>query len=411
MPDEYTYEYTAPDFLQRQSADEIHARMLANLPEGIDKSEGNVPWDFTRPAALEKAEMVEFVLNEAIKLIFPQWSYGKWLELHGQRENVYRRAPNHASGTLNVTGAVGTVIPSGFQFATVANLTASVIFEASGGYVLTGQAGADGMVTNSIDIRAVEGGPEGNVDADTIVLMVTPLKGIAKISNPEALTGGTEEETDADYLVRILDKMREGSSMTGCNADYIRWAKEVAAVGQVIVDPEWDDPELPEEFHYTDKGGHRRCAGAVRLIIVDSNGSPANKQLLDAVYLHIAGTGDTDIARLMPIGARLTVQAPDSVSVDISATVLIGEEEDIETVKSRFISRLTDYWREVAQEATDDESSHTGYIRIVQVGAVLAKTPGVIDYTDLKVNGQAENIPITNAQYPATGEVTLSERT
>ena len=411
MPDEYNYEYETPAFLTGQSADEIHARMLENLPAGIDKGEGNIPWDFTRPSALEKAEMVEFTLNETIKLIFPQWSYDRWLDLHGEKENVIRRAANHASGTLNVTGAVGTVIPSGFQFATAADLTASVIFEATGGTVLDGVPDGNGMVTNAIDVRAVEGGPAGNVDADSIKLMVTPLKGISKVSNPEAMTGGTDAEPDEEYLVRILDAMRNGGSMTGCNADYIRWAKEVAAVGQVIVDPEWDDPTLPEAFHYTDAHGNRRCAGAVRLIIVDTNGAPANKQILDAVYLHIAGTSDTDIERLMPIGAHLTVVAPDDVGVSITANVLLDEGEDIETVTERFKRGLNDYWRDVAQEAADNTETHVGYIRMVQVGAVLAKTSGVVDYNGLKVNGQTENIPITNAQYPVTGEVKLSEQT
>lgn len=411
MPDSYSYEYETPEFLMGQSVDEIHQRMLDNLPDGIDKGEGNIPWDFTRPSAIEKALMVEFTLNETIKLIFPQWSYGRWLELHGERENVIRRAANHASGTLNVTGAVGTVIPSGFQFATAADITASIIFEASGGTVLEGEPDENGMVTNSIDIRAIEGGHGGNVDADTIKLMVTPLKGISSVSNPEALTGGTAAETDKDYLVRILDAMRNGNSMTGCNADYVRWAKEVAAVGQVIVDPEWDDPTLPEVFHYTDLSGNRRCAGAVRLIIVDANGTPANQQILDAVYLHIAGTSDTDIQRLMPIGAHLTVVAPDDVDVSIAATVLIEEGEDIDTITERFKKGLTEYWHEVAQEAADNEATHIGYIRMVQVGAVLAKTSGVIDYKGLTVNGQTENIPITNAQYPMTGEVQLSAQT
>ena len=87
MPDEYTYPYETPEFLQGQSAEEIHRRMLDNLPSGIDKSEGNIPWDFTRPPALEKAEMVEFTINETIKLMFPQWSYGEWLDLHGEKVN------------------------------------------------------------------------------------------------------------------------------------------------------------------------------------------------------------------------------------------------------------------------------------------------------------------------------------
>ena len=66
MADEYSYPYNPPPFLQEQSAEQIHSRMLANLPADIDKSQGNIPWDFTRPAALEKAEFAEFTLNETM---------------------------------------------------------------------------------------------------------------------------------------------------------------------------------------------------------------------------------------------------------------------------------------------------------------------------------------------------------
>lgn len=408
MPDTYNYPYNPPEFLLGQSADEIHSRMMENLPPGIDKSEGNIPWDFTRPAALEKAEFAEFTVNETVKLIFPQWAYGEWLDYHGEKVNTIRRAANHASGNLEVTGQIGTIIPTGYQFATPANLTASVIFETTESAVLEGEPDGNGQVTNTIPIQAMDGGQIGNVAADTIKLMVSPINGISYITNPEAMTGGVEAETDDDYRIRILDAMRSGSSMTGCIADYIRWGKEVAAVGQVIVDPEWNDPTLPEKFHYTDPHGNERCAGAVRLIIIDSNGLPANQQILDAVYLHIAGTGDDDIKRLAPIGAHLTVVAPKGLTVDISATVLLQEGEDIATITERFKLALTNYWLTVGQEATDDEADHIGYIRWVQVGAVLAKTSGVLDYKGLTVNGGTANIAVTQVEYPVTGEVKLN---
>lgn len=242
MEDKYPYE--PPEFLRDQSADEIHRRMMDNLPAGIDRSEGNIPWDFTRPAAIEKAEMIEFVLNEVIRLIFPQWSHGEWLDRHGERENVVRRPANPASGTLEALGVPGITIPAGYQFATAADLTASVIFEAVEEVTLVGEADSKGLVTARIPVRAVKGGQEGNVAADTILLMVKPLRGIAYVTNPEAMTGGAEAESDESYLSRILAAIRTGASMTGCVADYIRWAKEVPGVGQVVVDPEWDDPTL-----------------------------------------------------------------------------------------------------------------------------------------------------------------------
>lgn len=409
--DSYSYPYSPPEFLLRQSADEIHRRMLDALPAGIDKSEGNIPWDFTRPPALEKAEFVEFSLNETIKLIFPHWAYGAWLDLHGEMVNTARRAANRATGPLNVTGVRGTVIPAGFQFATPAALTASVIFETLESVTLEGTPDNRGQVTAQITVQAVEGGLIGNVAEDAIKLMVNPLNGIAYCSNPEPMTGGAEAETDEDYRIRILDAMRLGSSMTGCVADYIRWGGEVPGVGQVIVDPEWDDPALPEHFHYMDALGFRRCAGAVRLIIVDSNGLPANRQIIDAVYLHIAGTGDDDIKRLAPIGAHVTVIAPEGMTIDISAAVLLEDDADIETVTQQFQKNLRGYWLTVGQEARLSSRTRTGYVRWVQVGAVLAKTKGVKDYTDLTINGDNRNIPITQVQYPVTGEVALRVQT
>ncbi len=406
MADEYPY--TPPAFLQGQSADQIHSRMLENLPAGIDKSQGSIPWDFTRPSALEKAEFVEFTLNETIKLIFVQWACGEWLDLHGEKENCFRKPANHASGKLAVTGKAGTVIPSGYQFATPANLTASVIFETVEAAVLDGTPDSGGNVTNEVEIRAVDGGLIGNVAADAIKLMVKPLTGISYLTNPENTTGGTEAETDEDYRSRILEAIRLGSSMTGCIADYIRWGREVPGVGEVVVDPEWDDPTLAEQFHYTDALGFRRCAGAVRLIIIDSNGLPANRQIIDAVYLHIAGTGDDDVKRLAPTGAHLTVIAPEGVTVDISASVLLEDETDIEVVTEQFRKNLREYWLDVGQEARLSSRTRTGYVRWVQVGAVLAKTKGVKDYKGLTINGDSKNIPITQVQYPVTGEVALS---
>ena len=404
MEDKYPYE--PPEFLRDQSADEIHRRMMDNLPAGIDRSEGNIPWDFTRPAAIEKAEMTEFVLNEVIRLIFPQWSHGEWLDRHGERENVVRRPANPASGTLEVLGVPRITIPAGYQFATAADLTASVIFEAVEEVTLAGEADSKELVTARIPVRAVKGGQEGNVAADTVLLMVTPLRGIAYVTNPEAMTGGAEAESDESYLSRILAAIRTGASMTGCVADYIRWAKEVPGVGQVVVDPEWDDPTLSEQFHYLDGYGSRRCAGAVRLIIIDSNGVPANQQLLDAVYLRIAGTGDDDPARLMPIGAHLTVTAPEPLRVDIAATVLLEQGTDVRTVTERFRASLDRYWLELGQDAAMVRGN-AAYIRLVQVGAALARSGGVENYGGLTVNGGTADIPVARLLYPVTGEVDL----
>lgn len=64
-------ELELPDFLNNSSEEEIHEKMLGNLPEDIDKSEGGFPWDFTRPTAIEIAELKEYVLVEVLKSLSP----------------------------------------------------------------------------------------------------------------------------------------------------------------------------------------------------------------------------------------------------------------------------------------------------------------------------------------------------
>jgi uncharacterized phage protein gp47/JayE len=369
--------------------------MMAELPPGIDKSEGNIPWDFTRPSALEKARFVEFHLNETIRLIFPQWSYDGWLDLHAEKENVLRRAANRASGTVCVTGTPGLTIPAGFQFATPATLTPSVLFETLEETVLSGTPDSRGLVTADISIQAVEGGLIGNVANGTVKLMVRPLTGISLITNPEPLTGGAPAESDASLLQRLLEALRRGMSFTGCDADYVRWAKEVPGVGQAFTQAEWDGP------------------GTVRVLVIDATGLPANQQILDAVYEHIISPNDR-MKRLAPIGATLTVAAHTPLYIDITADVTLRAGENIDTVTDRFKVNLDLYWLEATTEHdfTDVQSGAAqNSVKIVFIGSTLAQTAGISNYakSTLSVNGGAADIVIPVGQFPVTREVKLNE--
>ena len=67
-------EFKIPAFLENQSIDDIHLRMMENLPYDIDTSEGGHPWNLTYPPAYEKAFLVEYIMTESIKLIFPKFA-------------------------------------------------------------------------------------------------------------------------------------------------------------------------------------------------------------------------------------------------------------------------------------------------------------------------------------------------
>lgn len=48
---------------------------------------------------------------------FPEYSWGDWLDLHGEEANVTRKEAVSATGSVSVTAAYGTVLAAGTVFA------------------------------------------------------------------------------------------------------------------------------------------------------------------------------------------------------------------------------------------------------------------------------------------------------
>lgn len=368
--------YTPPPMLQSIDDDEIHARMLEALPSDIDKTEGGFAYDFTRPAALEKASAM-MDLNEAIQIFFPAWSYGAYLDQIAAESGMSRRGATASAGYLTVTGAENQLIPAGFLFATPsAEGAENVLFE------VTEDVTIGSSLSAQVYVQCTQTGTVGNVPAGSITLMAEPMGGIMTITNEEPMTGGTEEEDDDSLRARIQERDLNGEiSYVGNISDYKRWAQEVTGVGNVTVVPEW-------------KGAG---TGTVKLIIMDANGQPANPTILNDVYNHIMSPDDED-ARLAPIGAILTVVTDEVVEISVSATLQLEEGAVLGTVIEQFKEAFAEYFEEAKEE---------GYVRITRVGSILSETSGVLDYTNLKINQGTANIPIAVEEYPGMGDIEL----
>ena len=58
-------EFHRPECFDGSTTDEIHERMMASLPDDIDDMPAGFPYDFTRPAAEEKSEFINYHLIRA----------------------------------------------------------------------------------------------------------------------------------------------------------------------------------------------------------------------------------------------------------------------------------------------------------------------------------------------------------
>lgn len=366
-------EFIPPSFLSDQDAETIHKRMMENLPPDIDDMENGFPWDFTKPTALEKAEMLEFHLVETLKIMFPMWAYDEWLDYHAKGRGITRKPANAASGELLITGISGTTIPAGFKFAAPATAdTPAIEYQTTEKYTI----GEDGTVR--AQITAVEAGPKGNVPANTVTLMMTPIKGITSITNEANITGGTEVENDDELRNRIMEiDAASEASFVGSDGDYKRWAEEVPGVGTALVMPEWAGP------------------GTVKVVVIDSNGQPANAAIIAAVYDNIMSPGDR-LQRKAPIGATVTIEAPTAKELNYTFTLELKAGENQETVLERFKAQLRIYYVEAKKD---------GVVRYNRVSSILTNTDGVKDFTDLTINGGTVNIDLEEDEYPVTGIV------
>ncbi|MCU7380526.1 baseplate J/gp47 family protein [Clostridiales Family XIII bacterium ASD5510] len=371
-------EFITPAFLEEETADDILDRMLEKLPDDIDVSEGSHPYNLLAPVAYEKERMAQFVLLEAIKLIFPKYcdGYDEVADEHAAVNNMTRKAAFYATGTLKAIGEPGTEIKKGSIFSTEAvDETAAIEFESKEDAVIR----EDG--TASFVIQAVEAGSSGNVAAGTIILQDDPV--VNEVINEIPTAGGIDEESTASLIARIVEKeMNQDASFIGCDADYKRWAESVNGTGTASVIPAQTDE------------------GIVTIVLTDSTGQPASEALCQAVYDYIMSP-DNPLNRLAPITGKieLRVVPPTIVQLIITATIELSAGTTLETVKENFVKNLEPYLDQVHEDME---------VRYTKIASVLSNTGGVHDYKELQINGNTTNIPIRENEFPSVSAETIT---
>lgn len=373
-------ELKIPDFLQ-ETADEIHDRMLENAPKDINLAEGDIFWDTTRPTAEEKAELLQVKLQNTLRLAFPQTSYDMYLDFLGEFKDEYRNPPTKSSGYLKATGDPGAYVPRGRLIYTESTDDPSIGFEVIESVDI--ESNGEAMIL----VECIEAGVIGNVTADSIKVPDKPMPGITSITNPEPFTGGTELESDDSYRIRVMAAYEE--SLSGSDSDYVRWCKRVPGVGQVYVIPEW------EGFG----------TGTTKVLIMDSNGQPANETLINQVQTFIAPPETKNRGGIAPVNANVVIAAPDVMSINISANIEIKKGYDRGSVMEDVESNLKQYLGSIPITIDDEKEE---YIYLEKIGHVILGTKGVEIYSNLKINGSTTSVLVPLGEVPALGEVTIS---
>lgn len=356
---------------------ETRAKIIERLREFYEKNkkteassvEGTFAFD-TFAANANEFEKTYAEMSLILDAAFPQTSWGKYLDyLAEELAGIDRRKATPAVVTLTLKGSSGATVPAGSLFSTQSGVTFALDSDA---IIKDGEAEARATAQTP--------GKEGNVLPGSISKIPVTIYGISAVTNKEASYDGYDEETDSSLLERLLFAVRQPAT-SGNIYHYIEWATSVSGVGAVKVIPLWNGN------------------GTVKVIAVDANKDTPSEDLLENVR--------NVIKENAPIGATVTVVAPTLKKIDISLKITNGKGNEAAIKKV-----LTDYFKKnvFGTNYTRKETEKAFTVSYAQVGRTIldnVEETGVLDYDDLKINGDTKNISIPADNMPVVGEVTL----
>lgn len=227
-------------------------------------------------------------------------------------------------------GVNGTIIPSTIDF--VSDST-GVRYSVDANATIAG-----GIAT--LSITAQQTGTIGNLNNGETLTIGRQVSGAETVATvTDTTTTGAEKETDDNYRVRGLDKIRAPGG-GGNAADYRNWSQEVAGVARA-----YPYSGNPVDIFAT-SSPPERTVYIESTTAIDTDGIPP-QSLLDSVRDSITADPSTGIAR-QPLGLTddtLFIEAITRTPFFVQITGLTVDSSIEATVKTQIETQLTSYFR------------------------------------------------------------------
>ena len=244
------------------------------------------------------------LIDSTIDRAFLDTATGEDLDKIGALIGCERKSGTKATGTLRFSRSTPAdrdyIIPAGTKARTPLQPDKEYLsFQTTQDAMLS-----EGQTYVDVPAESVDVGVKYNVSSDKIIILETKVNGIVSVTNPAAFSGGTDNETDADYRARIplyLEALKRAT------ADSLKSAAlSVSGVADVIV----EDGATP---------------GTVTITVVGVTGPVDAGTLADVE----AAIEDYKGAGIIP-----TVQSAVTVSVSVTFDLYVLSGYDTATVKS-----------------------------------------------------------------------------
>ena len=279
-----------------KSVEEIYQELKAAFAEksGFEAAEG-CDLAVRLWAAAAQIQALGVQAEWVLKQSFPQTAEGVSLEHHGEMRGISRLVAAKAVGTMRffvrdvlteaVTVAAGTVCMTAderrFQTMETAVLQPGELYA---------EAAAEAM----------ESGSSGNAAAGAVCILTACPVSVTGCTNPDAFTGGSDEESDEALRIRILESYRRLPN--GANAAWY----ETTAMSHAGVAA-------------AKAVGRARGIGTVDVCIASEAGIPTEELLAEV-------EADLQARREIAVDVQVTVPTVQTVNVSVKLAVRDGAE-------------------------------------------------------------------------------------
>jgi uncharacterized phage protein gp47/JayE len=356
---------------ESQSYETILTRMLARVPDDVDKRKGSVIYDAIAPAAAELALMyVEVDMN--YRLTFADTATGEYLTRRAAEFGVNRLPATKARRKGQFYNGANTLmdVPIGSRYS-ISTINYIVLSKIS---------------TGNFTLECETAGVIGNQQFGTL-LPIDYINGLSRAELADVLVPGEDEESDDALRERYYEEVNR-PAFGGNVSDYKKKINAMSGVGAVKVFPVW-------------QGG-----GTVKVTLIASDWSAPTTQLVSDVQTAVDPTVNSGQGLgTAPIGHEVTIAGVQGVAINVVTTVtldsgvMVGQvQTPIEDAIEAYLLGLRQGWANVAQLI----------VRVALIDAAILMVPGVVDVTGTTLNGSATNITLGQEQIPTLGTVTIN---
>lgn len=356
--------------------------MLDRVPDEYDKSENYFMQTALGPAAYALEEFY-IALNLVQNSAYVQTAVGQSLDYLAVIGGIERYP---ASPAIRL-GVFNCPVPIGARFSTING-------ENSINFIVTAGTGTD----YQYHLTAETPGTIGNAYTGQI-LPITSISGLNSAEITDILIPGDDTETDEAFRERLITALND-RPFGGNIADYRQNIMAIDGVGAVQIYPTWN-------------GG-----GTVKCSILGADWLPAGETLINNVQTAIDPPPNQGLGLgLAPIGARVSIVAPATVTVDITANVTLEDRYTPEQIQPLVNAALEEYLLTVRKGWATPLSTvgveYGGNVYVARVLAAIVGTTGVINAVDVQINGEAQDLVLQEdgitQEVPILGTVEIHE--